>query len=117
MSNTYRWQRCKYYTPHLETIKEYIGCLYRLDGCSSGGMLHVLLDDDNIDDDGILFCLQECLKHPEREEAVIGRLICEEYLRLSIQERRLLLHQYIWSFQCEHCEKCEGCFVETGEET
>lgn len=112
----YRWKRCDYYTPHLQTMKEYIGCLYRLEGCCSGGLLHILLDDDNIDDDSVLYCLTECIKHPEREESKIGKLICEEYLQLSMQERRLLLRSYIMSFDC-CCQEtgCEGCFINTGE--
>lgn len=52
---------CKYYNKHLETIREYIGCLYELEGCCAGGMLHILFDDDNIDDDDIAWCLRECL--------------------------------------------------------
>lgn len=43
--------KCKYYNEYLETIKEYIGCLYNLPLCGSGGLLHILLDDDNYDVD------------------------------------------------------------------
>ena len=42
---------CKYYNKHLNTICEYVRCLYSLEGCVSGGLLHILLDDDNYDDD------------------------------------------------------------------
>lgn len=114
-SINYRWQRCKYYTPHLQTIKEYIGCLYAIDGCCTGGMLHILLDDDNIDDDSILFCLRECIQHPEREDSGIGKLICEEYLKLTMPQRRILMRPYILDFQCQYCN-CSDCLVETGEE-
>lgn len=115
MSNTYRWQRCKHYTPHLQTIKEYISCLYAIDGCCTGGMLHILLDDDNIDDDSILFCLRECIQHPEREDSGIGKLICEEYLKLTIPQRRLLMRPYILDFQCQYVG-CKECYVENGED-
>lgn len=115
MSNTYRWQRCKHYTPHLQTIKEYISCLYAIDGCCTGGMLHILLDDDNIDDDSILFCLRECIKHREREDSGIGKLICEEYLKLTIPQRRLLMSPYILDFQCQYVG-CKECYVENGED-
>ena len=103
---------CKYYDSHLETIAEYIRCLYNLDGCCTGGLLHVLLDDDNYDDKNILLCLKKCLLNPEKEESKIGQLICEEYLKLTIQQRRLLCKPYINGGYC--LEKCEKCFVEIG---
>ena len=83
-------KKCKYYTPHLETVKKYVKCLYQIEGCSCGGLLHILLDDDNYEDEDILFCLKECLNHPEREESKLGILICEEYLKLSMPQRTML---------------------------
>ena len=114
-SVTHEYRRCKYYEKHLETIREYIGCLYNLEGCCCGGELHILLDDDNYDDDSILYCLKECLSNHEREESVIGRIICEEYLKLTMPQRRLLTQPYINDFQC-WTRDCEKCFVETGDE-
>lgn len=117
MEKIYEWKRCKYYSKHFQTIKQYIGCLYDIEGCSSGGLLHILLDDDNFDDDSILFCLRECLLHPEREESKIGKIICEEYLQLSMPERRLLTQPYISSFQCLcHDGNCDTCYVQNGIE-
>lgn len=106
--------RCKYYDKHLDTIRESIGCLYNLDGCATGGSLHILLDDDNYDDDAICFCLKECLQHPEREESKIGQLICEEYLRLSVEQRRLLCNPYIGHYSCLYNGKCDSCFIQNG---
>lgn len=104
---------CKYYHPHMETIKEYVYCLYSLEGCNCGGMLHILLDDNNINDDDIIYCLKEFLSHPEREESKIGVLICEEYLKLSIEQRILLInllsdssHTCIYCITKGDCEKC-----------
>lgn len=82
--------KCQYYTKHLETIFGYIKCLYEIEGCGAGGLLHILLDDDNLDDSSISYCLAECIKHPEREESKLGALICEEYLKLNEHERKLL---------------------------
>lgn len=107
---------CKHYDKHLDTLREYIGCLYSLDGCCTGGLLHILTDDDNYDDDDITFCLKECLRHPEREESVIGRLICEEYLRLTMEKRRLLCSTYIGHWSCFDNGNCQGCFIEVGDE-
>jgi len=99
---------CKFYNKHLKTIEEYIHCLYSIEGCESGGMLHILLDDDNYDDDDVLYCLQECIKHPEREEAAIGKMICEEYLKLSNEQRSLLRYSTDGWHECsiQECEKC-----------
>lgn len=107
---------CKYFDKHLETVREYIGCLYNLDGCCTGGLLHILTDDDNYDDDSIIFCLRECLLHPEKEESTIGRIICEEYLKLPIQQRRLLRSEYIGNWICSNNGNCEKCMIEIGDE-
>lgn len=106
--------KCKYYNPHLETIREYISCLYRLKECGSGGLLHILLDDDNYDDDSIAFCWKECIQHPEREESKLGQLICEEYMKLSMPERRLLC-SCGWYCLREECN-CDECYIEIGDE-
>ena len=107
---------CKYYNKHLETIKEYIGCLYNLEGCGSGGLLHILLDDDNFDDDDIAYCLKACLAHPERECSKLGMLICEEYLKLPMTQRRLLSADYIGHWTCRGDMNCAVCEVECGFE-
>lgn len=105
---------CKYYSPHLETIKQYIICLYQLEGCGSGGLLHILLDDDSLDDDSITFCLKGCLLHPEKEEAELGKLICAEYLKLSIEQRRLLSSAYTDEPICVHKNCIEDCIIRKG---
>lgn len=106
---------CKYYDKHLDTIREYISSLYNLEGCGSGGLLHILLDDDNYDDDDIAFCLKECLLHPEREESKLGQLICQEYLKLSMEQRRLLCSTYIGHWSCIDGGKCDECFICCGD--
>lgn len=104
--------KCKYYNEHMETVLEYISCLYNLKDCCSGGLFHIMLDDDNIDDDDIIYCLKECLKHPEKEESKIGILICEEYLKMDMHERRCI-NWVRWcnNFSCiknnKNCEQCE----------
>lgn len=109
-------EECKYFDEHLKTIRQYISCLYGIDGCASGGLLHILLDDDNCDNDDILYCLKECIQHPEREESKIGHLICEEYLKLGMEQRRLLTTCYIGNWRCSNRGKCEQCFITCGDE-
>ena len=79
-------------------------------------MLHILLDDDNYLDDDIAYCLKECVMHPEREESGIGRLICEEYLRLPMRDRRLLCNTYIGHWTCDGEQKCSECFILNGDD-
>ena len=110
-----KMENCKYYHKHLETIRAYIGCLYRLDGCCTGGLLHILLDDDNLEDHHIEWCLKQCEEHPENEESEIGKLICKEYLKLTMPQRRLLCHEYLPFPSCNG--KCESCYIEKGDET
>lgn len=102
---------CKYYNPHMKTIKEYIHCLYALKGCESGGLLHILLDEDNIDDYNILYCLKECLTKPNREESRLGALICEEYLKLSMKERIVLCNMFYGYEEpiCLEYSECNKC--------
>lgn len=107
-------KKCKYYNKHLETIRKLIDCLYELDGCGAGGCLHILLDDDNADTDSIVFCYKECDKHPEREEAELGKLICNEFLKLSEEERYLILWGY-GDFSCDK-QDCYYCAISVGEE-
>ena len=103
---------CKYWNPHMNTVLEYCRCLYKIDGCGAGGSLHILLDDDNYDTDSVVFCLKECLAHPEKEESELGRMICEEFLKMSIKERILFLN--VWTGRVIRCEEtgkvnCEDC--------
>ena len=102
---------CKYYHPHMNTIGSYINCLYGIEGCGCGGLLHILLDDNNIKDNDILFCLKECLSHPEKEEARIGQLICEEYLKLNIEQRSVLvmLMDFFDDPTCFEFKECSEC--------
>lgn len=102
---------CKYFNNHMKTLKAYCECLYKLDGCGAGGLLHILLDDNNYTDHDILFCMAECLKHPEQEESKLGILICEEYLNMSMKERTIF--DWFWCGSDLSCEQnhagCENC--------
>lgn len=104
--------KCKYYKSSMNRLYQYCKCLYNLKGCSSGGLLHILLDDDNYDDESILYCLKECLVHPEREESEIGVLICNEYLKMTMEER--CVFDWLWIGNPLECEsisdnRCKSC--------
>ena len=103
---------CKYFNEHMLTILEYCKCLYKLKGCSAGGPLHILLDDDNYSDDDIDFCMVECLKNPEHEGSTLGLLICKELIGLSLYERAAFFK--LWNSgncKCEYDMFCLTCPV------
>lgn len=105
---------CKYFTPKLETIKKMISCLYDLDGCCCGGIAHIVVDDNNYDDSCLQYVIDECNKeeNQDRQEVGLAKLICEEMLKLSIQERALLFSTY-YAYSCDN--NCENCKINIGE--
>lgn len=104
--------KCKFYDKHIDTIKAYIHCLYGLDdgNCCTGGLLHIVTDDGNLEDDDIRFCLNLCNEHPEREESEIGKLFCNELLKLPMEKRRLVYYRdVIVDAFCNN--NCRDCFI------
>ena len=68
--------KCKYFKPHMETLREICRALYKKPGWEAGGHLHILLDDDNYDDESVMFCLNECLKDVTNPGSSFGAFIC-----------------------------------------
>lgn len=102
--------QCKYYTKHLDTIREYISCLYKLEDCCTGGLLHIVTDDGNLENNDIKWCLDECRNHPECEESEIGKLICNELLKLSMEQRRLVYKpEWVIDAFCKGHDCCDAC--------
>lgn len=100
---------CKYYKPEMDVLREYCNAFYKLPGCGCGGPLHILLDDDNYEDNHIQFCLDECSKYPDAAVAALGVIICREYLKMSLPQRSVF-SRYLcgWSVECcSTCDKCE----------
>ena len=106
---------CKYYNPHLETIRELISCLYCLEGCCCGGLAHIITDDNNLEDHHIEWVLKYCDEdeNKERTERGLVKLICEELLKISIQERVLLFKSFDLFYYCD--DNCENCPIHKGE--
>lgn len=108
--------RCKYYKPEFEQLREECKDFYKLDGCASGGPLHILLDDDNFHDDDILFCMGACLdkdNYKVADEARdLGLIICAKYAKLSMPERAAF--DCFWcgeKLDCTGPKNCEYCSV------
>lgn len=105
---------CKYFKPHLNTIRELIACLYNLEGCACGGLAHIVTDDNNIEDHHIQSVLEWCdeEENKDRTERGLVKLICEELLKLSIPERVLLFSSYYVYAVCD--KNCETCPIHKG---
>ena len=103
---------CRHYNQHLDTVRAYIDCLYKLEECECGGLLHIVTDDQNVRDSYIKFCLQQCNEHPEREESELGKLICEELLKLTIPQRMIVCTWY--GRRAVDCimSRCDKCWAE-----
>lgn len=112
-------KRCKYYIKRLDTVRAYIRCLYTMHNGEycTGGLLHIVTDDGNIEDHHIKWCLDECSKHPEREDSEIGKLICKELLKLSMEQRRLIFESdyLIDRTYCKGWTHCDDCPICKGE--
>lgn len=103
---------CKYYTKRVGTLQALISCLYTMhdEEFCTGGLLHIITDDGNLRDSDIKWCLEECIKHPEREDAVLGKFICNELLQLSMEQRRLVYNpSWTYEWHCDKHERCDRC--------
>lgn len=105
---------CKYYNKNMDYLLNLCKTLYSLPDCGCGGLLHILLDDDNYEDSNIRFCLKECLQHPEHPSSTLGILICTEYLKMSMEERSVF--DSYWNGNmldcCGNCNECELMDIE-----
>lgn len=85
---------CKYYHKSMPVIAGMIHLLYELEGCRCGGLCHIVVDEDNVDDDSldavINICNQE--EYKDRIDKDLSRYICEQLKSLSIEQRKLLFN-------------------------
>ena len=63
-------------------VKDY----YALPNNGAGGSLHIVLDDGNVQDSSIIFCLDICKKNNDEK----GIKLCNLLLRMSKTQRRKL---------------------------
>lgn len=113
--------KCKYYKPYMDTLREIVSGYYcYLDGCCSGGPLHILLDDNNYDIKSVHFCIDTCFDgvsvNPEhgasidygKEVYILGILICNEYAKMTLEERAAF-DRYWCGSALECTGDCENC--------
>lgn len=73
--------------PKVPMVRVLIEAYYTKPGNDSGGCCHVVLEDDNLDDPNLRFCLEYCLKKGDEEGAHIMRLMTQ----MSRSQRRRVL--------------------------
>ena len=81
----------------IEELNDLIALLYELDGCSSGGPLHIITEDGNIGDTDIVFCYRELRERGTRKKfsaaiAVIGSEILSRLIMLTEPQRLIWWH-------------------------
>ncbi len=69
----------------LELIKNY----YLKENNTTGGNLHVVLDDGNMED----YFVKSCIKRAEKDNDIDGIKIGKELLKLSLEEREEIYNQ------------------------
>ena len=112
------YKNCKYYKPQMNRLLSYCKRLYKLPGCAAGGCLHILLDDNNYDDESLAFCRRYCEENAAGEERKLAIKILDMYSAMSLKERTLF--DNMWNGQnieCSNQTNCEFCYrLKTPEE-
>lgn len=69
----------------LKQIKQFLS----LEGNEVGGNLHIVLDDGNLENEIIAWCMQRCIN----EQDFLGFSICDNLLRITYKEREVIYDQ------------------------
>jgi hypothetical protein len=105
----------KHNSKNVEYVSKLVTLLYDdLDECC-GGMLHIILDDGNLEDEHILWCIEYCNRDENKDR--IDKYLCLEIAHKMLQmnefERRLVYYGDL-GFECEF--DCDNCVIEHEEE-
>ena len=106
---------CKYNSKMVEYVGKLVKLLYEDLGECCGGLLHIVVDDGNLEDEHIQFCIDECNKEENlnRSDRYICLEIAHKMLKMNEHERRLVYYNDI-GFHCG--KECENCAIEHEEE-
>lgn len=69
--------------PTAHEVAVYVALFYCVPGNGAGGSCHIVLDDDNIDDGSVSYCLHSALAKGDR----LGAAMAQVLLRLSRSQR------------------------------
>jgi hypothetical protein len=98
--------KCKYWSQDVEDVVELIKELYKIEG--AGGMLHIVVDDGNLEADHIQWCIDYCNQeeNANRQDKELCLKIAHKMLQMSY-EKRVLAYYMPHRFQCNgNCEQC-----------
>lgn len=100
--------RCMYWTKEVGEVCKLVKTLYEDMGEGAGGMLHIVLDDCNIEDDDIQWCIEYCNReeNADRHDKEICLEIAQRMLELNYIERMLVYYQWDIGFCGSDCTKC-----------
>lgn len=87
---------CKYHKNEIDEVLKLVKYLYEDLGECCGGLLHIVLDDGNLDDDDIQWCLNHCNKedNKDRKDKSVCIEIAQRMLNMTEFERRLIYCKY-----------------------
>ena len=109
-------RRCRYWDEDIDRINLLVEILYEDLGECCGGLLHIVLDDGNLENDHIQWCLEECDKREnwDRPDRLLCRRIANEMLGLTMEQRKLVYYSNGFDLKCNRkCEECPICQEET----
>lgn len=102
----------RYYHPKFKLAAELIGVLYDLPECSSGGLCHIVTDDDNIDDDDLDWVYEYCnrAENIDRIDRELSQTICTILRQMTFTQRAVLFEMMISDFEVDD-EKSVNSFI------
>lgn len=100
--------RCKYWTTEIEEICKLVKYLYDDLREMCGGLLHIVLDDGNVEDGHIQWCIDYCNReeNADRHDKDVCIEIAQRMLKLSYTERMLIYYQWDREFCDGDCDEC-----------
>ena len=100
--------RCMYWTKEVGEVCKLVKTLYEDMGECCGGMLHIVLDDGNLDDDDLQWCIEYCNReeNTDRHDKSICLEIAHRMLNLSKEQRMLIYYQWDGEFCSDNCDEC-----------
>ena len=63
--------------PEAPAVARMIAAYYAKPGNEVGGSCHIVLDDDNVGDDSVAFCLTNCEERADEDGAALMRLFAQ----------------------------------------
>lgn len=100
--------KCIYWTKEVERVCVLVKVLYEELGERAGGLLHIVLDDGNLEDHNIQWCIEYCNRkeNAQRIDKDICLEIAQRMLKLSYTERMLIYYQWDGEFCDGNCDEC-----------